>query len=757
MTSSKLRELSVDDTARAWSVLAGQVERFAAAWDAAAEPPEIALFLPAEPASLRRMTLIELIKVDLEFRWLAEKTPHPLERYLEQFPELAPELPADLIYEEFHIRRQAGDPVEVADCLKRFPSRATELDRLFAWRKSAAVSTMLCSRGARVPGGDLSPGERIDDFDLLARLGQGAFASVFLARQNSMQRLVALKISSDRGDEPQTLAQLDHDQIVRVFDQRLLPERGVRLLYMQYISGGTLHHVTELVRQKVETERTGALLFQAIDQSLEQRGEPRPAEAPLRERFENATWAEVVCWIGARLARGLAYAHRQGILHRDIKPANVLLAADGSPKLADFNISFSSKLAGATPAAYFGGSLAYMSPEQLEACNPAHDREPASLDASSDLYSLGVTLWELLTGSRPFGDEQIGSDWTTALSEMAVRRRAGVSAAQLTAAARNWPPGLDQVFARCLDPVSECRFATGGELARSLELCLQPEAQRLMSEGGNNWRRFFRHWGIPSIVVAALAPNLLAAVFNLAYNKREIISHLQSAEPVFWRTQAIINSLAFPLGLGLAALLSWPVAGVAADRARFERLTGAERERLRRECLRLGHYAALISLVLWLVAAPAYPLAIHWGVGNVPVSVYVHFTASLALCGLIAMAYPFFGVTFLAVCSFYPALVQPAAMTREDRRSLRRLSGSCWVYLSLAAVVPMLAVAILVVVGSQARFALGLLAVCGVAGLATAFLFFRCIQSDLATLAKIAASPGEGPAGTEDSFRRAGD
>ena len=185
-----------------------------------------------------------------------------------------------------------------------------------------------------------------------------------------MQRLVALKVSRDRGYEPQTLAQLDHPHIVRVYDQRQLPEQKLRLLYMQYIAGGTLQGVVEHARGVPATMRSGATLLEAIDQAL---GAPRRAAAERLARLaigcNGPAGREVVCWLGSRLAGALAYAHQRGVLHRDVKPANVLVGADGHPKLADFNISFS-KLDGATPAAYFGGSLAYMSPEQLEACDP---------------------------------------------------------------------------------------------------------------------------------------------------------------------------------------------------------------------------------------------------------------------------------------------------------------------------------------------------------------------------------------------------
>ena len=272
----------------------------------------------------------------------------------------------------------------------------------------------------------MDAGGAIDDFDLFALLGKGAFARVVLARQRSMQRLVALKVSGESGAEPQTLAQLDHPHIVRVFDQRSMPERGLRLLYMQYVSGGTLQSVLDVLRRTPAAERDGNMLLRAVDEAVAQRGESPPAGSALRDRLAAGTWPEAVCWLGARLAEALAYAHRQGVLHRDVKPANVLLTSEASPKLADFNVSFSCKLDGANPAAFFGGSLAYMSPEQLEAFNPAHDRDPADLDGRADLYSLCVVLWELLAGRRPFRDDALGEDWGKMLARMTEQRREGV-------------------------------------------------------------------------------------------------------------------------------------------------------------------------------------------------------------------------------------------------------------------------------------------------------------------------------------------
>ena len=223
----------------------------------------------SEDGSLRRLGLVELIKVDLEYRWQKRSAPKLVEEYASEFPELvsAGMLPADLIYEEYHIRKQSGDQPAQDEYRRRFPAQIDQLSKLLDLEQPHLTTTV--SLGEKAP--QVEVGEKLDDFDLLARLGKGAFATVFLARQRSMQRLVALKVSSDRGAEPQTLAQLDHANIVRVYDQRQIPDRKLRLLYMQLVPGGTLQSVIEICNSLPPGTRTGKALLTAVDIALERK------------------------------------------------------------------------------------------------------------------------------------------------------------------------------------------------------------------------------------------------------------------------------------------------------------------------------------------------------------------------------------------------------------------------------------------------------------------------------------------------------
>jgi hypothetical protein len=236
-------------------------------------------------------------------------------------------------------------------------------------------------------------GDRLDDFDLLLQLGRGAFAKVFLARQRSMHRLVALKVSVERGVEAQTLAQLDHPHIVRVFDQRVVSATGLTLLYMSYLPGGTLKDVITWMQQTPADKRTGQTLLAAVDQVLKDRGETPPVDSAARQRLSEMSWPETVCWLGARLAEALDYAHRQGVLHRDIKPANIYVREkDGSLVLLDF---------GAARYASSGDSRSLTSIVTPGYAPFEQYHTHGAQGPWSDLYAFGGVLYWTVTGEKP--------------------------------------------------------------------------------------------------------------------------------------------------------------------------------------------------------------------------------------------------------------------------------------------------------------------------------------------------------------------
>jgi serine/threonine protein kinase len=730
-SSSTADKLLLDRAQDTWTVLSERVESFVQAWSHPEAEPRLAEFAPTSPASLRRLVLIELIKVDMEYRREPGRRLRPIDEYLAEFPELATDgAPCDLVYEEIHLRRQAGEAVEAESYFQRFPRQANELRRLLGVQEAARSSSLTRARDRAA----LNAGDQIDDFDLLTLLGTGAYAQVFLARQRSMQRLVALKAAAERGDEPQTLAQLDHPHVVRVYDQRPVPDRGLHLLYMQYVAGGSLQDVLELVRQVPDDQRSGRILLDAIDRVMAARGESPPVGSTLRERLARMRWPEAVCWLGARTASALGYAHRQGVLHRDVKPANVLLTPEGAPKLADFNISFSSKVEGASPEAFFGGSLAYMSPEQLEAFNPAHPRAPNDLDGRSDLYSLGVVLWELSTGYRPFPPEALAEDWSDTIAGMTADRRDGPdeSASSLPV---DSPRGFAETLRTCLASEPSQRPGSGEELARELDLCLHPDARALLYPPTTGWRALVRRMPILTIFVVGLLPNLFAALYNLAYNYREIVANWEGAESAFWTVQAIINSTSYPLGLVLFYLWLRPVTRALRQQGPLP-IDEALRVKLR--CLKLGEYGVAISLIGWIIAGFAYPIGLTILLGDVPTKILLHFFISLVLSGLIAAGYPFFTLNFLIVRVLFPAL-RPGA-NPAVRAALNRLGRQTWFYLLLTASVPMLAMTVLVFAGVGQSTLLAILGIGGLAGFGVAFWLARAIQNDLEALA-VALSP----------------
>ena len=734
--------MALDQARQSMDVLASFLDAFVAAWEASPMPPDLNPHLP-QAGEIRRLTLIELIKVDLEYRWLSRGCPKRLPEYVAEFAELqAGHVPCDLIYEEFHIRKQSGQNVSAEDYLREFPGQTVELASILGLKPYETTSFHKNNHARKLAG--VQPGDTIDDFDLLVELGSGAFAKVFLARQRSMQRLVALKVATDTSTEPQTLAQLDHDHIVRVFDQRAVADRKLRLLYMEYIAGGTLQAVVQRVRQTPPEKRTGGLLLQAIDEALARRGESRPSESSLRIWTGAATWPEAVCRLGAKIARALDYAHRLDVLHRDVKPANILVTPEGSPKLADFNVSYSGAVTGATPEAYFGGSLAYMSPEQLEACKPSGAHRAQELDRRSDLYSLGIVLWELLTGFRPFRDEAVEGDWSATLDRMVERRRGLLDTGPL-AELPGCPEGLPPLLETTLAIDRNQRWSSGLEMARRLDLCTNPKACELLFPPRKGLRVRLRKYAVLIVFVAAGLPNVLAGVFNYVHNSSEIVSKLGPMWPLFERTQTAINGVAYPLGAVLFWFLGFSVyRGLKQCQAR--QFDPELSRRLRRRCLELGWLVALVSLVEWGIAACAYPISLRLVNAQLPTSAMLRFFFSLLLCGLVAASYPFFVVTLFSLRSLYPVfLLADFDQAAADAPLLRKTQRRNSVYLVVAALGPLLAIAALVadslinddVLPASAEKSMAIFSIVGLLGLPCLFWLSHLIRQDVTTLSGI--------------------
>ncbi len=748
-----------------WDRIAERVDRLAQAWDRVLDSPsgEPALesFLDGLEPSERRTALCELIKIDLERRWEAGRQPKKIEFYLRRFPELlsGDGLPVHLIFEEFQIRLQAADRVDEDEVRRRFPQHASELIAMLGSVALPGSPTCTYSRlgpdrtseeyvneqqRLRAALGELNAlqeGQTLDDFDLLLALGRGAFARVFLARQRSMERLVALKVTVDQSSEPQTLAQLDHPNIVQVFDQRKWGQAALRLLYMELVAGGTLQDVVRHIASAGTACRDGRHLLQVVDQKLAASGMAPPEGSHIRHTLGSSGWCQVVCQLGARIADGLAYAHRRGVLHRDIKPANVLLTSEGSPKLADFNISFNAARETEKPEDVFGGSLAYMSPEQLCACHPLLEGSPRLVREASDIYSLGVLLWELLTGARPFDDPRPSGGRAAAIQRMADRRRDLRPETLADRLPADCEASLRQVLLRCLHPDPQQRYRSAGDVAYALRLCLHPRCWTLLQEPVGLLGKSILRFPVTAAMIATILPNIVVAILNFMYNHATIISRLTAdGRNAFMLVQGIVNATAFPIGIAVGIY-------VAKKRLRLLKAPPPS-ETLHpggTAMLFLGLFVALLAVAMWCAAAVAYPIVIHWVMerGASP-TLYVHFLASLTLCGLLAATYPFFLVTLLSVRWFVPAIIRRGISLGPSYRTFESLMSLMRQFLIMAALVPLLSILLTLIFWQEHRNYLITITVSGIGFAVLYYLLYRPMEEDIAALAELAPDhPGE--------------
>jgi serine/threonine protein kinase len=459
--------MSLSTSGRTWEDATSPVavrvaRRFEAAWrESKGQRPDPDDFLPADGLD-RPGARLALLRADLALRWEAgEKV--GVEWYRDRYPDLGAETLVALIYEEFCLREEDQESPDPAEYRRRFPEVASRLRRVLDIHGlvgSGQTTTAHAPSATEIPFPEA--GQTIAGFHLVEELGRGAFARVFLAQERQLaDRPVALKVARSGSREPQTLARLQHTHIVPVHSTRTDPATGLHLLCMPYFGRVTL--ATLLADADVKRARTGSELVEALDRLGTEKAPSGRSTG--RVALARRSYALAIAWWGGRMAEALEHAHERGVLHRDVKPSNVLVTGDGMPMLLDFNLA--REAVGDDPdtaADTLGGTLDYMAPEHLEALADGLARH---VDARSDIYGLGVLLYESLLGKRPFTSPKGARSAAELLLLAADERRSGVPS--LRASHPEVPPALEAVVRRCLAPDPDDRYATAGELAADLQ------------------------------------------------------------------------------------------------------------------------------------------------------------------------------------------------------------------------------------------------------------------------------------------------
>jgi serine/threonine protein kinase/Flp pilus assembly protein TadD len=382
-------------------------------------------------------------------------------------------------YEEFCQREESGELVDIERFCDQFPDYRRSVRKVlevhqYVERKFDGPTTR-----SHWP----TPPQDFCGFELLEEIGQGAIGRVYLARQSELgDRVVVLKVSRGGHREANLLGRLQHPNVMPVYSVVDDPKSGLSSVCMPLLGLATFEDVLDEIASAVAKPPTGAVFANTVRRMS---GKATPVSEAC-ERLKRQSFVNALLIQFAQVADALAYLHTKGICHRDLKPSNILLADDGRPVLLDFNLSADL----ASDEGRLGGTLPYMAPEQNKAML---GRPDVALDARGDVFAMGVILYEMLTGTLPFGPVSKNLSLERAGNTLLERQARGPNLARL------WEIGVDRAVidltARCLAFDAHDRFATAEAASAAIRHASNPVRRA---------RRWVRARRIRTAMLAAL-------------------------------------------------------------------------------------------------------------------------------------------------------------------------------------------------------------------------------------------------------------